>query len=39
MSDNYALLVAFVLQEMCGVSMERYIVYSSLSRIGYLLMR
>jgi hypothetical protein len=24
---------------LCGVSMERYIIYSSLSRIGYLLMR
>eukprot|EP00967_Tisochrysis_lutea_P135980 scaffold241976_cov19-Tisochrysis_lutea.AAC.1 len=27
------------LQELCGVSMERYIVYSTLSRSGYLVMR
>ncbi|KAF5843618.1 hypothetical protein DUNSADRAFT_10793 [Dunaliella salina] len=29
----------FELMELCGVSMERYIVYSTLSRSGYLVMR
>lgn len=39
MHRGHAVCAYVPMQELCGVGMERYIVYSNLSRSGYLVMR